>query len=456
MTSIRRLLFLVTTLALMAFALPASAAKTITLTVPAGPLAAGVQTIQVSINNTGNSNANSFEIDWIPNANFSVQGGFVTAQPANVGTLKDPGVFGSPYKGIVFNKQAPNKSSVAITLNVTVTGSCGPTSTTWKAAAWTGSPGPLSTSFDLTGGPYSTSTAGGACTISYVTQPKDAFTGKTITSVPFDSAGTPVKVQLMIGAAPAAGVSVSASSVACSITGSATTDSSGIAAFATLTSTASASVSGCVLSASATGYSPNPANSNSFNIVKPDGTLGCNNTNNFAGTPAYDPNGNGPFVGTPGFALRRHFNLTGDCPFDIPYTATFDPANDAFSFIADKLGQSVIVEYALVLNPSATVNGWPPDRHPKFAWGPGLSTNPPSYPGDYIDGLACNNNFVDSTSRPNNPPVPPYSTSLFPQYTPAGSPAQMCVSQLGWTPVAAGMVQWWIKVTDSDGFTKMP
>lgn len=163
MNGMQKFLSILMGLALAAFALPASAAKTISLNVPSGPLTASTTQIQVTFNNTGNSNANSFEIDWIPSANFSVQGGFVTGQPSNVGTLLNPGTYGSPYKGIVFNKQAPAKTAVTITLNVTVTPSCTSTPVTWKAAAWTGSPGPLSTTFTLTGEPYSTSIASLNC-----------------------------------------------------------------------------------------------------------------------------------------------------------------------------------------------------------------------------------------------------------------------------------------------------
>lgn len=175
MTSIRNLFYLVLAATFTAFALPASAAKTISLTVPAGPLTASNTQVQVTINNTGNSNGNSFEVDWIPSANFSVQSGFVTSDPANQGTMLATGVYGSPYKGIVFNKQAPAKTSVTITLNVTVTQGCTAGSVTWQAAAWTGSPGPLSQSFTLQGGPYTTSIAAAANCISCNTATNPVF-----------------------------------------------------------------------------------------------------------------------------------------------------------------------------------------------------------------------------------------------------------------------------------------
>ncbi len=97
-----------------------------------------------------------------------------------------------------------------------------------------------------------------------------------------------------------------------------------------------------------------------FNIVAPAGTLGCDSTNNFAHDGAhtnanwYDPNNDGPFYGTQGWGLRRHNNTipdpnaaNPDCPAVIPFVFTFDGTTSAF--IADKLGQSVIVEYVLVL-----------------------------------------------------------------------------------------------------------
>jgi len=213
-----------------------------------------------------------------------------------------------------------------------------------------------------------------------------------------------------------------------------------------------------VLSASASGYTPSPLNSNPFNVVKADGQLGCNNTNNFAGNPAYDPNTEGPFMGTAGIGLRRGPNTddpTGANCVLVPFTLSIDAPNNTASFIADKKGQNVIVEYVVVWKASATVNGWPPERHPQLAWGPGLA-NPPTA-AQYIDGLACNNDDVTASPLPIIPSVPPYSTSSIAQYQPDGlKTAAMCIAQQGWTSVSTGMVQFWNRIIDTDGFIRNP
>jgi hypothetical protein len=105
-------------------------------------------------------------------------------------------------------------------------------------------------------------------------------------------------------------------------------------------------------------------------VVTPDGVLGCASGNNYAHgdagggtTTNYDPDTDGPFMGTPGYGLRRALNTTGDCPYQIPYTITFD--GTTAGFVADKLGQDVIVEYVLVTTPYTLLpadNGWPPAR----------------------------------------------------------------------------------------------
>jgi uncharacterized repeat protein (TIGR02543 family) len=157
MNGIRKFLgLLVAAFTLAAFAMPASAAtKSVSLTFNPASLTATTTQIIVTLHNDGNSNANSFEIDWIP-GNFSVTSAYLASDPSAVGVPVNPnGVYGAQYKGLVWNKQAPAKTTVDIVFNGTVTGSCPAAGVTWQAAAWTGSPGPLSTSFGSTG-PWTT------------------------------------------------------------------------------------------------------------------------------------------------------------------------------------------------------------------------------------------------------------------------------------------------------------
>ncbi len=247
--------------------------KTISLSVTPTTLLATTAAVSAKITNTGNSNANSFEVDWTTNPNFTVTGASVGGTAGTCSTAgKKPG-----YSGCVFLKQVPTKSSVTVTLNVRVTNQCTPMSISWIAYAWTGAPGSVSTSFELTGAPSITSSSP-SCDIKFVTQPKDAFIGSTITSSPFNSAGAPVTVQLRQNGAAAADTAVSLSaSSGCATATSATTDSSGVAE---LEFTAAVAGS-CVLTASAPGYGS--VDSQSFQVVEP-GQLGCDTDNNAFGT----------------------------------------------------------------------------------------------------------------------------------------------------------------------------
>ena len=272
--------FLTTALMLAAFALPASAAKTISLSVTPTTLTAQTTTVSAKITNTGNSNANSFEVDWLTSPYFTVTG---ASASGTSGTCSSPGRRGAGYTSCVFLKQIPTKSFVTITLNVQVTNQCTAFSIDWYAYAWTGSPGDVSQSFALQGAPPITSSSPN-CTISFVTPPADAFIGSTITGSRFNSAGAPVSVQLQRSGAAVPGTNVSVSaSAACAISDSATTDASGIARFTTLASTASATTD-CVLTASSAGYGS--ASSTTFKVVQA-GQLGCAADNNtFAATGA--------------------------------------------------------------------------------------------------------------------------------------------------------------------------
>ncbi len=188
MNGMRKVLCFLMAMILAAFALPASAAtKSISLSVPAGPLTTAQTTVQVTIGNTGNSNANSFEVDWTTSPQFTVVSGSVGGGPLVYPT--PPGLKGPTYSRLIFTNQLPTKTSVTVTLNVTVTSACAPSSIDWWAYAWTGAPGPASTSFPLPPGPYTTTlplTSG--CTLGFVTQPKDAFMSPSIiTGTSFNS-----------------------------------------------------------------------------------------------------------------------------------------------------------------------------------------------------------------------------------------------------------------------------
>ncbi len=254
---------------LSAFVPPASAGgpkKTISLSVT--PTTPSTGTVSATITNTGNSNANSFEIDWT-----------TTSPDFHVSSAVAGGTEGTcSATGCVFLKQLPTKSSITVELMVEVTNQCNPMSITWSASAWTGSPGSVSTSFVLES-PFVTSSSPN-CSVEFVTQPKDAFIGSTVTGAPFNSSGTPVTVQLLQAGVAATGtaVSLSASPGSCA-TGpaSAMTDASGVAE---LEFTAAAASASCVLTATAPGYGS--ANSESFKVVE-HGELGCNTDNNTFG-----------------------------------------------------------------------------------------------------------------------------------------------------------------------------
>jgi hypothetical protein len=264
---------------LAAFALPANAAKTISLSVTPVPAPLTSQTTAISavITNTGNSNANSFEIDWSTSPYFTVTG--ATAGGTS-GSCSTAGLRGPGYSSCVFLKQVPTKTSVTITLNVQVNNACNAMSLNWYAYAWTGAPGPASQSFDLQGAaPVTSSTPN--CSIKFVTQPTDAFVGSTITGTPFNSTGAPVTVQLKRDGAPVVGTNVSLSAVPANCAtgpGSAVTNASGNVAL----SFTAAAVSSCVLRASATEFGS--VDSQSFNVVQQQGSLDCPGGGNTFGT----------------------------------------------------------------------------------------------------------------------------------------------------------------------------
>lgn len=492
MNSLRTFLCVLTAVVVGAFALPANAAtKSITLTNVTGQsavlgatLTAGAnQTIYLSLNNTGNSNASSLEIDWTNTPLFTVNSGTINGSKGTItGALVSPGQTPGGYNGIQFTFTLPQKTSVVIALNVTVNAgsTCGVPQIIWQPYAWTGGVGIPSTSFAAPPTGTYTSNLPGApnCTLSFATQPADAFVSSVITTVPFNSFGAPVKVQATKDSIGQAGVSVSIGSTGggtCSISGSATTDSSGTATLTSISS--SASGTNCQLTATATGFTA--ATSNAFEVRQPLSTLDCSpaNGSTFGDLASFLTSNTVPPTGSADWGLLRGKNTDGNCPFKVPFTFTLDGTNNSALFTEDSLGQSTSVEYIIQWAPvDVDGDGWS-GIQPCVAWG---MENPQwSAPaagalcgGDYVPALACIKDDVnapgDGTGEvmPDIPDVQPFSnftSTDHPQYQPTsrtGVKAKVCVAQQGWTSnnlVKNGQIQYWHKFIDqSDTGVRLP
>jgi hypothetical protein len=470
---------------LAAFAVSANAAKTITLTnsttgsQPAflgATLATG--TVYVQLNNTGNSNASSLELDWSDTPQFTVNSATINTSKGPVTVAPAAGQTPGGYKGVVFTFTLPQKSSVVIALNVTVGAgaTCGASQITWQPYAWTGGVGTPSTSFSQPAlGTYKSNLPGAPnCTLTFTTQPADAFVSSIITTVPFNSFGAPVKVLALQGASPVSSVSVSIGSTggACSISGSATTGADGTAALTSISS--SAAGMDCQLTATATGFTSEP--SNAFDVEAPLSTLDCApaNGSTFGGLASLfiSPTSSTipPAAPTADWGLLRGINRDNTCTFKIPFTFTFDGPNSAL-FTEDSLGQQTSVEYIIRWAP-VDVDGdkWSA-KQPCVSWGV-TDHSPLVYQvdgdgvcvGDYVPALAC---LADDANAPGDgagevmPLIPtayPFNDAVesgYSQYQP-NVRAKVCVSQQGWTSYN-GQVQYWHKLIDqSDTGIRLP
>src|SRR6185312_15145710 len=147
MNGLRKFVFVLTAMMLAAFAVSANAAKTITLTnsTTAGqPAFLGVTlatgTVYVQLNNTGNSNASSLELDWTNTPQFTVNSATISTSKGTLAGSLVTGQTPGSYKGVVFTFTLPQKCAVVIALNVTVGAgtTCGSPQITWQPYAWTG------------------------------------------------------------------------------------------------------------------------------------------------------------------------------------------------------------------------------------------------------------------------------------------------------------------------------
>ena len=442
MTSIRKSIFIVTTMALAVFALPASADSGDKFRLGMAPASVswGAGSITATITNRA-------RFDWLKSFKITVPGAVTIGAP----TMNKPGAI-AVNSGVISGSGllVPYNGSVTVTIPATFPPSCGAsTDYAWNTQAFGG----LIVSnevfaLDATNSNVKTTVGASTCTISFATQPTDTLSNLLITSAPFNSGGPLVQAKLMVDTSPAPnGIAVSLAS-ACPISaGSASTaGGNGIAAFGTLTSGAGTD---CQLTATSTGFTP--ATSNKFNIIAQQGpALGCTpgSTGNAAGGLNVNDTS---FIGSPDYGLIRVDNVTGPCS-GLPWAFTLDTTNHTTKFLTDKNGQVALVEYVVLWMPAPIPpDGWPQTR-PYVSWG---VTNP-VFPDDYIPALACMEDDVTlgfAAVMPTIPSVSPYAGNSHPQFLP-NQPAQMCIAQQGWSIPGTGIIQQWVKVIDgSDGFT---
>ncbi|HVP88144.1 MAG TPA: hypothetical protein VMU79_08710 [Casimicrobiaceae bacterium] len=421
-----------------AFALPASAQKTFTITPPAA-VSIGTQLIQVTFTNTGNSNFNSFELD-ATSANLKFNTAVTpTLSQGFSGTVS---IFNSTT--LQFVNTTPIKTKpVTITVSVMATdNSCAAAAGTWSGGAWAGSPSSPSQTFALSPLPAAT-TINPGCVLGFIAQPASAQVGTTITSAPSNPSGAPVKVGLLNAGVPDPNFSGSISlaikagtgSMGAMLTGGGPVNaSSGVATFPSL----SIDTVGMnyVLTASSSGYTS--VDSTSFTIF--GGTLGCNNNNNFAGNANYDPELDINFVGPAGFGMRRGPNWddsTGNNCILVDFTFTPPGNSNIASLLWDKsTGQHASFEYVIVWNPIDVSNvGGPADvwngYRPNVSWG---IDNPTVGTTDYVPALMCIDDDLTQGQAilPKIPGVPPYTTNPNPQYQP-GQVAKLCIARQSFT-----------------------
>ena len=506
MSYLRKIVYCVAALMLAAVALSASAGgpgnnKAITLDNVSGQpavlgatLQPGTYNIQLLLINSGQSgNASSAEIDFTNAPGFTVNSATLAGSKGpviGVAGAQTPGNF----KGFQFTYTLPNKSSVVVTLNVTVAAgsTCGAPQVVWQPYAWTGGVGTPSTSFPSPAlGTYTTNLAGAPnCMLSFVStsEPADAFVGAAcapltclITTAPFNSFGAPVQVKATQNGSPVSGVSVTIGNTGtCSIASSGTTDNTGTASLTSISSTSAGT--GCQLTASASGFTS--ATSSVFTVVALPGILAClpaaGSTSGGLGSilaaqygtpPVYQI----PGVGAPDYGLIRGENRDATCTYKVPFTFTVDGSTNTALFTEDSLGQQTSVEYIIRWAPvNVDSDGWS-ERQPCVAWGMETPTGPnPLDPvlcgGDYVPALAC---LADDVNAPGDgtgevmpyiPSVAPFtsfSATDHPQYMPLdslGHPqrAKVCVSQQGWT-ATNGQVQYWTKIIDqADSGIRLP
>jgi hypothetical protein len=378
-------------------------------------------------------------------------------------------------KAIQFTNISPGvKDSVTVNLNVTTTNAtCSASTVQWFAHAWTGSPSNPSQTFTLTPLPQNTTINAGSCTLGFIAQPTSATVDTNITSVPYNTGGAAVKVGLFSGntldttfAGPLSiAIKPNTGTTGAVLTAGAATFAGGVATFPSL----SINTVGPNYKLTATSGS-RTVDSNAFWITAVNGTLGCDESNNYASSGGLDPNDEVPASLDPGWGLRRGPNWDGPTPpcVLVGYIVTLDQTNNILSLIWDKTtGQKAAFKYVVVW-PKVKVDGgatagWTQKR-PNVSWG--TTNTPVAGTNDYVPALACVGDDLTFGQNllPIIPNVPPFDAASNPQaqYLYDGTnTAKMCVAQQGFASdgkVGTDIyVIYWDKIVDeADGWVGLP
>ena len=494
MTSIRRLFFLVLTLALTAFALPAMAQncapgtkKCYTLSMSPATEPAGAQTVTASFVNvsTSISNINSV-IVYSP---FTI-----TSKPtALVGSVDS---WSSSWVKLRDMPGIPvNVTTAVVSIPVNIPSSPGCSQNLWTSEAFTGNAfGGTAFKYITTAltQPYTNVAAG--CALMFQQQPHGAQVNKTITSVGSDPTGAPVQVALTDGTNPVAWFNGSITLVIKSgtgtngamLSGGSANASAGVATFPGL----SINKVGSNYILTAGGGGAMPVDSTPFSIFA-NGDIGCvggqtGTTNNYDSSKGktdytYDPDGGNTPSGN-GWGLRRGSNyVTSNC---VLVAYNFDPPTSGNNYVASLLydrttGQAASWKYlvtwpdGIAVDPSNPTQGWTTFR-PWVSWG---IDNPSSASGstDFVPALFCLDDPGDITQRnaaellallpklPNdcdtNGPFCKANAAHPDVYylDDAAHPAKMCVSQQGFATGPNNALFPWTEVVDeADGFVRVP
>jgi hypothetical protein len=320
----------------------------------------------------------------------------------------------------------------------------------------------------------------GTCTLGFVRQPAGALVNTNITSVGSNPTGLPVQVALFSGAVIdttftgpiTLGITPNTGTANAALSGGGPVNAvAGVATFGP-SPALSISLAGSNYQLRASSSGLTPVDSTPFGIF--NGVLNCGDFASQGGRTDLDPNLDGPFVGTPGWGLRRGPNTDGSACTLVDFTCDLTLSNIASCSYDKTTGQQASFTYVFLWNPVPPIALTdPPNPNPgagwtnyrsQISWGI-ANPNPDTTSVDWVPGLACVIDMFPPLSPipthaqmlavlPIIPNVQPFITNgaAHSQYLP-GASALVCIGQQGSTSVgnpSTGnvLIQYYDKVLD--------